>query len=209
MGPETVDAPLLAIFLEELEERVRALNDDVLALDREADGAPGPPPAERLTTLLRTAHSLKGAARAVNVRPMERACHHLEEILLGVRDGRLAVAHDLCSLLLATSDAIEESGRRLHAGQDVEGGSIATLLPRLEAPAASAAAASRPTSSGSLRGRRRTLACWGRRRARWTTTCATSACWPSPRRARGSSARCGTSPTGAARRWSSSSWAAG
>src|SRR2546428_14162028 len=141
MGPKTADARLLAIFLEELEERVRALNDDVLALDKEADGTPGPPPAERLTTLLRTAHSLKGAARAVNVRPIERASHHLEEILLSVRDGRLAVSRNLCSLLLATADAIEEAGRRLRAGQDVEGGSIATLLPRLEATAASAAGA--------------------------------------------------------------------
>ena len=73
MGPESADAPLLATFLEELEERVRALNDDVLALDRESDGPPGPPPAERLTTLLRTAHSLKGAARAVNGRGWRRA----------------------------------------------------------------------------------------------------------------------------------------
>src|SRR3989442_12473744 len=135
MGPKTADARLLAIFLEELEERVRALNDDVLALDKEADGAPGPPPAERLTTLLRTAHSLKGAARAVNVRPIERASHHLEEILLAVRDGRLAVTHDLCSLLFAAADAIEEAGTRLRAERDVAGGSIATLLPRPEPPA--------------------------------------------------------------------------
>ncbi|HUE31114.1 MAG TPA: hybrid sensor histidine kinase/response regulator [Verrucomicrobiae bacterium] len=141
MGPKTPDAHLLAIFLEELEERVRALNDDVLALDKEADSASGPPPAERLTTLLRTAHSLKGAARAVNVRPIERASHHLEEILLAVRDGRLAVAHDLCSLLLAAADAIAEAGTRLRAERDVEGGAITALLPRLEATATSIAGA--------------------------------------------------------------------
>jgi two-component system, chemotaxis family, sensor kinase CheA len=139
MGSATVDDRLLAIFLEELEERVRALNADVLALDKEADGAPGPARAERLTTLLRTAHSLKGAARAVNLRPVERACHHLEDILLGVRDGRVPVTRELCSLLLATADAIEEAGARLRAGRDVEGGTIATLLPRLEATAASTA----------------------------------------------------------------------
>src|SRR5213593_2929653 len=136
MDPKTTDAHLLATFLEELEERVRALNDDLLALDKEADGAPGPPPAGRLTTLLRTAHSLKGAARAVNVRPIERACHHLEEIFLAVRDGRLALARDLCSLLLAAADAIEEAGTCLRAGRDVEDGAIAALLPRLEATAA-------------------------------------------------------------------------
>src|SRR5947199_267336 len=62
----------MTTFLEELEEHVGALNRDLLALEK---GPAGPERAERLTTLFRTAHSLKGAARAVNVTVIESACH--------------------------------------------------------------------------------------------------------------------------------------
>ena len=74
---------LMATFLEELEEHVAALNRDLLALEK---GPAKEERAERLRTLFRTVHSLKGAARSVNVDLIEGACHRLEEILTRVRD---------------------------------------------------------------------------------------------------------------------------
>ena len=68
---------LMVTFLGELEEHVRAMNDDLLALEKEPAGAGR---AERYKSLFRAAHSLKGAARSVSV-AIEEACHHLEEIL--------------------------------------------------------------------------------------------------------------------------------
>lgn len=143
MEQAAADARLLATFLEELEDRVRALNEDVLALERDAaPDAPAGPAPERLGALLRTAHSLKGAARAVNVRPVERVSHHLEELLIAVQQGRLAVGPELCSLLLGAADAIEDAGARLRAGQDLRGAPIVDVLARLEAGAGAGAGAS-------------------------------------------------------------------
>ena len=67
MGDNDVDQDtllkqLMATFLDELDENVRALNRDLLALEKDPDG---PRRSELLRSLFRTAHSLKGAARAV------------------------------------------------------------------------------------------------------------------------------------------------
>ncbi len=121
---------LMATFLEELQEQVQALNRDLLALKKEPEGAER---TDRLKQLFRTAHSLKGAARSVNVRPIEDACHHLEEILTGVRDGSRPAGDEFFALLLESADAIEEAGQRLQEEQDLAGSPLAALLPRLTA----------------------------------------------------------------------------
>jgi two-component system, chemotaxis family, sensor kinase CheA len=123
---------LMATFLEELEEHVQALNRDLLALEKDPAGAGR---AERLRSLFRTAHSLKGAARSVNVLLIESACHHLEEVLAAVRDGRAGLDAGLFALLFAAADAFEEAGKRLREQPDLTGSPLAGLLPRLEAAA--------------------------------------------------------------------------
>jgi two-component system chemotaxis sensor kinase CheA len=121
---------LMATFHEELEEHVGALNRDLLALEK---GTTEEARAERLKTLFRTAHSLKGAARSVNVGLIEDTCHQLEELLAAARDGLLTLGPDRFALLFATADAIEEAGMRLREQQDLAGAPLAALLPRLEA----------------------------------------------------------------------------
>jgi two-component system chemotaxis sensor kinase CheA len=124
---------LLATFLEELEEHVGALNRDLLAIEKEPDVARR---GELLQTLFRSAHSLKGAARSVNVGPIESACHQMEEILSAARDRGTALAPEVFALLFAATDAIEEAGMRLREQQDLSGAPLAAVLPRLEATAA-------------------------------------------------------------------------
>jgi two-component system chemotaxis sensor kinase CheA len=123
---------LMATFLEELEEHVGSLNRDLLALEKDPAGAER---AERLKTLFRTFHSLKGAARSVSVDVIEQACHQLEEILAAARDGQVPLSAGLFALLFASADAIEEAGRRLREEPDLAGAPLAALLPRLEAVA--------------------------------------------------------------------------
>src|SRR4051794_12488614 len=130
MDPETLIRRLRAVFLEELQEHVRALNDDLLALEGEPSGEGA---GEALRRLFRTAHSLKGAARAAEVGLIERACHRLEEILSAARDGTAPLGQDRFALLFATADAVEEAGRRLREERDLADGPLAALLPRLEA----------------------------------------------------------------------------
>jgi two-component system chemotaxis sensor kinase CheA len=124
---------LMATFLDELDEHVRALNRDLLGLEKEP--AEQETSAERFKTLFRTAHSLKGAARAVDVTLIEAACHRLEEILAAARDNRLSLGRDQFALLFATADALEEAGMRLREQKDLSDAPLAGLLPRLDAAA--------------------------------------------------------------------------
>src|SRR2546429_8460691 len=107
MDKSKVMQRLMATFLDELDEHVRACNHDLLSLEKNPSGLER---AERFKTLFRTAHSLKGAARSVNVQLIERSCHQLEEILTSVRDGASPLTSDLLALLFATVDAFEEAG---------------------------------------------------------------------------------------------------
>jgi two-component system chemotaxis sensor kinase CheA len=120
---------LMATFLEELGEHVRALNRDLLVLEQSPSDADR---SELWKLLFRSAHSLKGAARSVNVELIERACHHLEEILTSVRDGRLMLTRTMFALLFETADAIEYAGGRLREQQSLDDSPLAALLPRLE-----------------------------------------------------------------------------
>ena len=121
---------LMATFLEELEEHVGSFNRNLLALEKDPEHH-----AESLKSLFRTAHSLKGAARAVNVVLIEKACHQLEEILGGLRDGQVPRQPEIFALLFAAADGLEEAGMRLREQQDLTDAPLALLLPRLEAAA--------------------------------------------------------------------------
>jgi two-component system chemotaxis sensor kinase CheA len=131
MDREDLARRLMATFLGELDEHVRALNRDLLALEKD----PGDRRAELLKSLYRTAHSLKGAARSVNVDVIEAACHRLEEILGGARDGTCPLDPTLVQLIFTAADGLEEAGRRLRDKQDAAGSALEALLPGLDAAA--------------------------------------------------------------------------
>jgi len=70
MDRDRLAQALLATFLEELEGHVAALNRELLALERETLPART---VEHVASLLRTLHSVKGAARAANASSCSRA----------------------------------------------------------------------------------------------------------------------------------------
>jgi len=76
MDRQTLRERLMATFLGELEEHVHTLTRDLLAIEQTPAQIP-----DRLASLFRSAHSLKGAARSVNLQPIETVCHHLESLL--------------------------------------------------------------------------------------------------------------------------------
>jgi two-component system chemotaxis sensor kinase CheA len=103
---------LTATFLEEVAEHVRVLNRELMSLEREPEARR----TEATAALFRAAHSLKGAARAVNATAIALISHKLEELLIGVRDGTRELTPELFALLFATSDALAESGARFGRG---------------------------------------------------------------------------------------------
>lgn len=134
----SADAKLRAIFLAELDERTRALERDLLALERVGEAAP---PSDLVTQLFRAAHSLKGAAAAANVDTIVHACHCLEEVFAAMRDSRLRLSGSAFRLFFAAIDGFADAARRLRDGEALDAAPLALLLPQLNAATLAPAAA--------------------------------------------------------------------
>ena len=75
----------LALFAEELADQLELLNASLLQLESD----PASPGCR--DSLMRAAHTLKGAARMVGLTPLERLAHAMEELLLAAQIGRAHV----------------------------------------------------------------------------------------------------------------------
>ncbi len=94
---------LLATFAVEAEEHLQTLTRDLLALEK---GPGAEKSAELLAEIFRAAHSLKGAARAVNLGAAGEVSHHLETLFARLRDGELAASPALFDLIYQALDAL-------------------------------------------------------------------------------------------------------
>jgi two-component system, chemotaxis family, sensor kinase CheA len=129
MSGEDLASRLRATFLAELDDQVRALNADLIALE----ATPGD--AERLRSLFRSAHAVKGAARVAGVSEVEEACHALESIFARVRSGELTLGAGEFGLLFGAIDALADARDRLRAGQPLTDAPIASRIAELHAAA--------------------------------------------------------------------------
>ncbi|HET7061419.1 MAG TPA: hybrid sensor histidine kinase/response regulator [Nitrosospira sp.] len=102
---------LLAMFRVEAEGYLQDMSAGLLALEAKPGDMKG---ASIIETALRSAHSLKGAARAVNLTQIEAACRSLENVFSALKDKSLAISSPLIDLLLQTLDAVGA----LVAGED-------------------------------------------------------------------------------------------
>ena len=94
---------LLATFRVEADEQLRAMSSGLLALEKSPAGGRR---AEIIEKIFREAHSLKGAARAVNLTQIESVCQSLEGVFAGLKGDRLAVSPPLIDLLHRSLDAL-------------------------------------------------------------------------------------------------------
>ena len=110
---------LMEVFLVEFDERLHAMSRDVLALETTESGT-----AERdkrIQELMRHAHSLKGAARAVDQPLIEESCHRLEEILSAVRRTPALLEQHLIQMLFGVLDGLAEAAKLLRKQESLEG----------------------------------------------------------------------------------------
>ncbi len=96
---------LLVTYIGEAEDHIRELGSGLLKL--EAPSFSGSP-AGILETVLRAAHSLKGAARAVDEKETEAVCQALESVLAGLKNDNVIPGPDLLDLLLGAVKTLEE-----------------------------------------------------------------------------------------------------
>jgi len=137
------DQSLLDLFRMETEVHGAALSQGLLALERD------PQHADLLHQLMRAAHSIKGAARIVDVEPAVGLAHAMEDSFIAALDGKLVLTNDDIDVLLRSADGLV---RIAGAGADREPDATADLRAKIaamggRAPAAVPAAIARETSA--------------------------------------------------------------
>lgn len=93
---------LLSTFRIEADAHIQCIASGLLGLEKTTA-------AEQRTiveTIFRAVHSLKGAARAVNLTEIEAACRSLENIFSAMKDKRLVITSQLVDLLLHATDTL-------------------------------------------------------------------------------------------------------
>ena len=95
---------LLATFQIEHKEHLERIRS-ILAQLEQQDGAP---PSADLDEAFRRAHSLKGAARVVDLRPVETLAHRLESLFSRVREGGVHLNRPLLDVVHIVLDATED-----------------------------------------------------------------------------------------------------
>lgn len=92
---------LLATFQVEHNEHVKYIREGLAGF--EASSAP-----PDLDEMFRRAHSLKGAARAVDLRPLENLAHRLETLFARIREGALPLEPRIVKVIYHVLDASED-----------------------------------------------------------------------------------------------------
>lgn len=140
---------LLKDFLAETCEALDVLDSEIVELEQR----PGDPAL--LGSIFRVMHTIKGTCGFLGLPRLEAVAHAAEDVLGRVRDGELAVAHDVISQVLIALDRIKELVASLGAngcepaGEDRE---IIDTLRRIASgeTAAPASAAPAPEKQGTL-----------------------------------------------------------
>ena len=94
---------LMATFKVEADEHLKAMSSLLLELEK-SDSAERS--AALVETLFREAHSLKGAARSVNLGDIETVCRSLESVLSELKQRRMAVSPTLFDVLYRSVDGL-------------------------------------------------------------------------------------------------------
>lgn len=121
---------LMETFQVELMEHLGTLTDGCLALER------APQEDDRLRIIeemFRAAHSLKGAARAVELEDLGLMAHRLEDVFSAIRKGLITFSSETGDLVLHTLDAINQAAQMQQDGSPMPSGQQRSLLEQLEA----------------------------------------------------------------------------
>jgi len=96
------DMSMLDLFRLEVDSQTRAMTDALLALEIDPRSAP------HLESCMRGAHSLKGAARIVNLDSGVKIAHAMEDCLVSAQRGKLILTKAQVDLLLHGLDLLKQ-----------------------------------------------------------------------------------------------------
>ena len=76
---------MMDLFREEVRAHAATLNQGLVDLEND------PANPQRIEPLMRAAHSIKGAARIVNIEPAVHLAHALEDAFVAAQEGRIRI----------------------------------------------------------------------------------------------------------------------
>lgn len=100
MSPDLADLSLLELFAMELQTHHQAIEEGLMGIEGLESGAD----AHRLESLMRAAHSIKGAARIVNLTQAVGLAHAMEDMFQAAQKGQLTLTPARVDALLAAND---------------------------------------------------------------------------------------------------------
>jgi two-component system chemotaxis sensor kinase CheA len=103
----------IEIFAREAEEHLHLLRQGILTLEQ------GGFNAEQVHGILRSAHTLKGSARMLDLGELAQVAHKLEDLFKELEEGGRALTPTLIDLLLVGTDALEALIAQAHSGGEV------------------------------------------------------------------------------------------
>lgn len=98
--PDLSNFSMLDLFRIEVEAQTTTLNNSLLALEQNLNST------ETLKTLMRAAHSIKGAARIVDLDAVVQLAHELEECFVSAQAGSLVFSSDQIDFFLQAVDLL-------------------------------------------------------------------------------------------------------
>jgi two-component system, chemotaxis family, sensor histidine kinase and response regulator WspE len=117
---------MLDLFRMETREQMRLLTEGLLLLEQ------GAVDAARLESMMRAAHSVKGAAAIVGLEPAVRLAHAMEDVLVAAQEGRAQLDAGGVDVLLGAVDLLQQLAESDDAGAP-RGKRVAELLAALGA----------------------------------------------------------------------------
>ncbi|SDM64935.1 two-component system, chemotaxis family, sensor kinase CheA [Fictibacillus solisalsi] len=102
----------LDIFIEESKEHLQSINQHVLLLEKQ------PEELATIQEIFRSAHTLKGMSASMGYDDLANLTHAMENVLDGIRNGKLHVTQQLLDSLFVSLDHLEEMVMSIAAGGD-------------------------------------------------------------------------------------------
>lgn len=104
------DPTLLGLFLSEVEAHTVILTEGLLALEM------NPCATEQLAALMRSAHSIKGAARVVGLEVVIKLAHLMEDCFVAAQQGKLTFVSEHIDILLQSVDRLTTIAKVVKSG---------------------------------------------------------------------------------------------
>lgn len=99
------DPMMLALFQSELETHTITLNEGLLRLEKDSSDT------NNIDSLMRAAHSIKGASRIINIDMAVKLAHAMEDVFVAAQNNKLSLTPEVAELLFLGTDILENIGK--------------------------------------------------------------------------------------------------